>query len=119
MTNKKESSAPIKATGEQKPLQELKMSWAGKLFFASLAAYLGTGFYQGYKAAKNAPRLPIKIRGSKQQIKAVMDAITSSRAFQAEISRSGATIESVIQKLKLKDLNKQQFEKITGKRWPL
>lgn len=109
--------APIKPKGEN--LQELKMSWAGKLFFASLAAYLGASAYQGVQAAKKVPRLPIKIRGSKQQIKAVMDAITSSKAFQDEISKPGATIEGVIQKLKLKDLNKQNFEKITGKKWPI
>jgi hypothetical protein len=115
MTDKKLN----KPTTTKKPLKELKMSWAGKLFFASLAGYLGSSAYMGVQASKQAPRLPIKIRGSKQQIKAVMQAITSSKAFQAEINRPGATIESVIAKLKLKDLNKRQFEKLTGRKWPL
>lgn len=103
---------------ETRQLQELKLSWAGKLFFAGAAAYIGAQAYKGYKAAK-APKLPIKIRGSKQQIKSVMDAIAGSADFQREINRPGATIEKVIDKLKLKNLNKQSFEKLTKRRWPL
>lgn len=111
------TEAPIKPKGQEQ-LNELKMSWAGKLFFAGIAAWLGGTAYKGVKSGK-APKLPIKIRGSKEQIKAVMDAITSSKAFQDEINKPGATIEGVIQKLKLKDVNRQNFERITGKKWPI
>jgi len=122
MTNKKEAP-PItpKANSEQpkQKLNELQMSWAGKLFFASVATWLGASAYQGFKGHGKAPKLPIKIRGSKAQIKAVMDALTSSRAFQDEINRPGATIDGVINKMKIKDLNKANFERATGKKWPL
>jgi hypothetical protein len=43
----------------------------------------------------------------------------ASKEFQDEINKPGATIEDVIQKMKLKNVNKQSFEKITGKPWPL
>lgn len=120
MTDKK-PEAPIQVKGKpaEIPLQELKMSWAGKLFFAGVASWLGAAAYQGVKGARNAPKLPIKIRGTKQQIKAVMDALTSSKAFQDEIRKPGAKIEDVINKLKIKDLDKQSFERATGKRWPI
>jgi len=121
MTDKKLQEAPIKAVPrKQHPeLKELRMSWAGKLFFAGVAAWLGGTAYKGVKAGMKAPRMPIKIRGSKQQIRAVMDAITSSRSFQDEINKPGATIDGVINKLKIKDMNKQNFERLTGKRWPI
>lgn len=135
MTDKNDdllTEAPIKVKGAekisntQKPsssppqqLDELKMSWAGKLFFAGIAGWLGGTAYKGVKKGMSAPKLPIKIRGTKQQIKAVMDAITSSKEFQREINKPGATIDGVIKKLKLKNLNQKQFEKLTGKKWPL
>jgi len=117
-TEKKEIQTPPLPVKVKQPLNELKMSWLGKLFFASAAAYIGLQAYKGATSA-NAPKLPIKIRGTKQQIKAIMDAITSSAAFQREINRPGATINSTIEKLNLKNLSKQQFEKLTGRPWPL
>jgi len=117
-TEKKEIQKTPPPVKVKEQLNELKLSWAGKLFFASAAAYIGTQAYKGIQTA-NAPKLPIKIRGTKQQIKAIMDAITSSAAFQREISKKNATIASVINKLNLKNLNKQQFEKLTNQKWPL
>lgn len=102
-------------------LQELKLSWAGKLFFAGVAGWLGATAVKGFKQGMSTPppRLPIKIKGTPDQIKAIMDAIYGSKAFQSEISRPNATIESVIEKLKLRDLNKRNFERLTGKAWPI
>ncbi len=118
MTDKNEKAlfeAPIKPV--DKNLEENKdllegLSWAGKLFFAGAAAFiLGSGMQQ--------LRLPIKVRGRPEEIKAVIDAITSSKRFQQEISRPGATIDSVIEKLQLRNLTKQNFKNIVGREWPL
>jgi len=104
--------APIKVTGEE-ILKEIRLSWAGKLFFAGAAAYiLGTGMQQKVK-------LPIKVRGTPQQMRAVIDAIVSSKAFQREIGKPGATIDSVVNKLRLRNISKQRFFALTQRPWPL
>lgn len=95
------------------------LSWAGKLVFAGIASYLGYSAYKGIKAATAPPNIPIKVRGNPRQMKAFIDAIVSSKAFQDEINRPGATIERVFEKLKIKNMNRTQFERLTGKRWPL
>lgn len=97
---------------KQQPLEEMNLTWAGKLFFASVAAYIASDVAQAMK-------LPIKLRGKPEQIQAVVDAITASKDFQKEIKKPGARVEDVVQKLNLKNMNKQQFEKLTGKSWPL
>jgi len=135
MTNKKNSeptpAAPIKA--KQQFLNELKLSWAGKLFFAGAAAYLGAkiakGVQQGLReedvdgveapAEQPPPSLPLKIRGTPEQIQALKDALSTSKEFQDEIGEQGATIEDVIEKLKEKNLSRARFKEITGKEWPL
>jgi len=137
--SKKTITEIVEADKKQQQLNEIyipKLSWAGKLFFASVGAYLANSAYKGYQNSQGmmgedamapapegneikVPKLPIKIRATKEQIKAIMDAITSSVEFQEEISKPGATIESVIQKLNLKNTSKANFEQITGKKWPL
>jgi len=103
--------APIKVKGEK--LDEIKLSWAGKLFFAGAAAYItGKGLQQKVK-------LPIKVRGTPQQMRAVVDAIVSSKEFQREVGKPGATIDSVVNKLRLRNLTKQRFQQLTGVPWPL
>lgn len=102
--------APIKIKDE--PLKEINLSWAGKLFFAGAAAFiLGKGLEK--------MNVPIKIKGNPEEIRAVVDAIMSSKRFQQELSRPGATIESVIEKLEIRNMTKDQFRRITGKPWPL
>jgi hypothetical protein len=113
----------------KKVLNEIKLSWAGKLFFAGAAAYLARKFIKGYmgegeggtdmSVAKNIPKMPLKVRGTPEQIKALKDTIAASKEFQEEIGKPGATIEDVIEKLKLRNETKQQFEQITGYPWPL
>ena len=107
---KTENVKPGDSTPEQ--LNEVQLTWAGKLFFASVAAYIASDVAQAMK-------LPIKLRGKPEQIKAVVDAITSSKDFQREIKKPGAKVEDVVQKLNLRNMNKQQFQKLTGKSWPL
>lgn len=106
--------APIKVKGENgENLQEIKLSWAGKLFFAGAAAYI-----MG-KGAQKKVKLPIKVRGTPKQMRAVIDAIVSSKEFQREINKPGATIDSVVNKLRLRNLTKQRFRQLTGKSWPI
>lgn len=93
-------------------LDEVNLTWAGKLFFASIAAYVASDIAQAMK-------LPIKLRGKPEEIKAVVDAITSSKDFQREIKKPGAKIEDVVQKMNLRNMNKSSFERLTGKKWPL
>lgn len=92
----------------RKPLNELfKMTTFGKLFFTGLAAWIL------HKSSK------LKIKGSPQEIEAIANAIQSSRAFQDEIRKPGATVDSVMQKLKLKHARGAEFERILGVPFPL
>lgn len=97
---------------EQQIHESAKLTWAGKLFFASIAAYLASDVAQAMK-------LPIKLRGKPEQVKAIVDAITSSKDFQKEITKPGAKIEDVVKKLNLRNMSKDRFEQLTGKKWPL
>lgn len=90
-----------------KPLNELKLNLLGKLFFASCAAWL-------VGKATN-----MKIRGTQAEVNAVANAMLASRRFQEELSRPGATVESVMQKLGLKHATAREFERILGVPWPL
>lgn len=92
-------------------LNELKLTWAGKLFFASVAAYLASGAV--------AKRMPIKVRGNKQQMEALAKAIVGSKAFQREMKKPGATVDSVMDKMNLKNMTAQNFKQLTGVDWPL
>jgi hypothetical protein len=85
-----------------------KLSTLGKIFFAGLATKLAREI-----------AMPLKLKARPEQIQAITDAIMASKEFQVEINKPGAKIEDVIQKMKLKNVNKQSFEKITGRPWPL
>lgn len=91
-------------------LKEWNLSWAGKLFFAGAAAYI---------AGKVIKNMPLKIRGSKEELKAIADAIVASKAFQDELKKPGASIESVVKKMNLKNVTREKFTAITGKSFPL
>lgn len=88
-------------------MSNYKLSATGKLFFASLVAYLA--------GAKSV----VKLKATPEQIKAISDAIVASREFQDEVKRDGATIESVIEKMRIKNLTAADFKRITGFPWPL
>jgi hypothetical protein len=64
-------------------------------------------------------KLPIKLRGKPDQIKAVVDAITTSKDFQREIKKPGARVEDVVQKLNLRNMSKQEFKRLTGRDFPV
>lgn len=107
--------APIKvkaSTTEKQFIKEFKLSWAGKIFFAGAAAYI-------LGSAGKKVSLPIKIKGSPQQIRAVIDAIVNSKKFQQELQKPGATIDSVVDRLRIRNLSKTHFYRLTGKPWPI
>lgn len=103
----------LKEQTQVKKLQE-ELSWVGKMFFAGLAGALGSTLAQAAGV-----RLPFKLRGSPTQIKAVTDAVIATKEFQEEIAMPGATVESVIRKLNLKNISRERFEQFTGHKWPL
>ncbi len=88
--------------------QYFKLSAVGKLFFASV--------FSGVMFGKKSP---FKLRATPQQVKAVTNALIASKGFQDELKRPGATVDSVISKLNLRHLTAADFERQTGKPWPL
>lgn len=90
-----------------KPLNELHVNMLGKIFLASIGAWL-------VGRATN-----LKIRGTQHEVEAISNAMLASHRFQSELNRSGATVESVMQKLNLKHATARQFEEILGIPWPL
>lgn len=91
----------------EKPLNELHLNLAGKILLASIGAWL-------IGRATN-----VKIRGTEDQVNAVMQAMVASRAFQDELSKPGATIDSVMSKLNVKNMTVAEFEKLFHLKWPL
>lgn len=88
-------------------MSNYKLSATGKLFFASMVAFLA-----GSKSM-------IKLKATPEQIKAISNVVTASKAFQDEIAKEGATIDSVISKMRIKNLMAAEFKAQTGRSWPL
>lgn len=119
MTNKKQ---------ESKMLNEVRLSFSGKLFFAAVAAKLaayGLRKLAGSMEEQTEPQegesasWPFKLTGTPEQLSAVVDVIKASKEFQETLSGEGSTVETVIQKLNDRNVAKQNFEAQTGKNWPL
>ncbi len=112
LQNKVDQKLFLEQIEQQAPefLKEWNLSWAGKLFFASAAAYI---------AGKVIKNMPLKIKGTKQQLDAIAGVIVASKAFQDELKKPGASIESVVKKLNLRNMSRNQFQQITGKAFPL
>ena len=83
------------------------LNLTGKIFLASLGAWLA------------GKLVNMKLRGSQQEISAVANALTASRRFQEELRKPGASVESVIDKLRIKQMSASEFERVLGVRWPL
>lgn len=90
-------------------LNESNLSWAGKLFFTTMAAKAAHDTYM---------KLPFKIKGTPQQIKAIAETIYWSKAFQDELKKPGASVQSTYQKLQLGNMSKEKFFKLTGHKMP-
>lgn len=91
----------------RKPINELHVNLLGKIFLASVAAWM-------VGKATN-----VKVRGSKEEIDAVSNALLSSHRFQEEISKPGASVGSVMQKLGMKQLSAREFERVLGIPFPM
>ncbi len=85
-----------------------KLSAIGKLFFASLIVTLTTG--------KSSP---FRVSGRNEDIQILARAIQSSKRFQDEIRKPGATIDSVIRSMDLKNVDARNFQSRFGVPWPL
>jgi hypothetical protein len=91
----------------KQPLNELHLNLLGKIFLTSVGAWL-------VGKATN-----LKIRGTREEVQAVANAMQASKRFQDELSRPGASIESVMNKLNLKHATARDFERILGIKFPL
>ena len=60
-----------------------------------------------------------KIRGNQDEMNTVANALMASRRFQDELHRPGASVQSVIEKLKIKQMSASEFERVLGVAWPL
>lgn len=92
---------------DKKKLNEIKLNLMGKLFFAAVGAWLV------------GKMTNVKIRGSQEEVEAVMNALMSSKKFQEELKKPGATVASVVDKLNIKQASAREFERILGVPWPL
>lgn len=114
---------------EKKQLNEVRLSWSGKLFVAAVAAKLaayGLRKIAGSMEEQTEPQegeeaanFPFKLTGTPEQLSAVMTVIQASKEFQEEMVRPGATVEQVVNLLNARNLAKQNFLEITGFSWPL
>ena len=88
------------------PKGAFQVSTIGKIMLAGIAAWM----------VGKASRL--KVRGTQQEVSAIANALRSSRRFQDEIRKPGATAQSVIQKLNLAKAYGRDFQRILGVPWP-
>ena len=89
-------------------LQNYRMTTLGKIVFASMIATMVTG-----------QRSPFKLSGDPRKINVLARAIQSSKRYQDEIRRPGATVDSVFRALDLKHVDARNFKAVYGADWPL
>jgi hypothetical protein len=92
---------------KKQPLNELHLNLTGKIFFATLGAWI-------IGKAVNT-----RLRGTREQVEVVSGALLSSRKLQEELKNPNATIDSVVEKLNEKRTSAAEFEKVFGTPWPL
>jgi hypothetical protein len=83
------------------------LNLTGKIMLASLGAWM------------LGKVVNTKIRGSQSEVSAITNALLASRRFQDELRRPGASVQSVIEKLQVKNMTAVEFERVLGVRWPL
>lgn len=87
--------------------EEGYLNLTGKIFLASLGAWLV------------GKVVNTRLRGNESEISAITNALLASKRFQEELRRPGATVQSVIEKLRIKQMSASEFERVLGVRWPL
>ena len=98
----------VKTDSENETLIEgAYINLTGKIMLASLGAWLVGKFVN------------TKLRGNRDEIQAVANALMASRRFQDELRSPGATVQSVMDKLHVKQMSASEFERVLGVRWPL
>lgn len=108
-------------------LNEIRLSWSGKLLFASIAARLAAagmrkvaaGMSEQTEEDEGLAGFPFKLQGTPEQLAAMTEVIRASKEYQEELKRDGATVETVMEKLNAQNVAKKSFEEKTGKAWPL
>ena len=83
------------------------LNLTGKILLASLGAWLV------------GKVVNVKLRGNQDEVTAVTNALMASRRFQEELRHPGATVQSVIEKLRIKQMSAYEFERVLGVPWPL
>jgi predicted sulfurtransferase len=83
------------------------LNLTGKILLASLGAWLV------------GKVVNTKLRGNQDEITAVSNALMASRRFQDELHKPGASVQSVIEKLHIKQMSAAEFERVLGVPWPL
>lgn len=61
----------------------------------------------------------VSVKGTQNEISAVSNALLASRNLQEELNRPDTTVESVMEKLRLKRECAREFERVMGIHWPL
>lgn len=85
-----------------------KLTTVGKLVFASLLTVMSTG-----------QKSPFKISGDPRKIQILAKAVQSSKKFQDEIKRPGATVDSIITAMDMKNIDAKNFKSVFGAEWPI
>lgn len=88
-------------------LVEREMTTMSKVLLFAIGAWLVGKF------------IKLKMRGNQQQISTLAAALLSSKKFQEELRKPGASMDSVIQRLKVKNMDADRFEKTFGIKWPV
>ena len=87
--------------------EEGYLNLTGKILLATLGAWMV------------GKVVNMKLRGNQNEIAAVTNALMASRRFQDELRKPGATVQSVVEKLRVKQMSAAEFERVLGVRWPL
>lgn len=88
-------------------LNEAQLNFAGKMMLAAMGAWMVNKVVN------------TKLRGTKDEVTVIANALMSSKKFQEELQKPGATVQSVMDKLRIKQMSAAEFERVLGIRWPL
>jgi len=89
-------------------MKDYKLSTLGKIFFASLLSSMNTG-----------KKSPFKVSGDPQKIEVLMKVVQSTKAFQDELKKPEATIDSIIRAMDMKNVDARNFYDVFSSPWPL